>query len=77
MAEELVEAGGSLQFGVGEEFERTARFLVTMGAREGKYEQIAYALTLPAKALCDVDVPADEPRKLRRRMGKLAGLRLK
>jgi hypothetical protein len=77
VAEVLVEAGGSLQFGVGEEFEIKACVPNTVGARDRKRAQIAYALKLPAKALCGVDVPADELRELRGRMGKLAALRLK
>jgi ankyrin repeat protein len=72
VAEVLIEAGGSLEFGAGEEFR--AFVPITVAAYHGKHEQIRYALKLPAKVLCGVEVPADEVDELRGQVMKLAGL---
>jgi hypothetical protein len=74
VAEVLIEAGGSLEFGVGEEFEKKAWVPLTIGWKDGRWEQIRSALNMSAEALCGVAVPPDELDEHRRQVRKLAGL---
>jgi hypothetical protein len=60
VADELVEAGDSLGFGVGQEFEQRAVLFIGMATMERRCEQIKYVFNLSSTALCGVDVPAEE-----------------
>jgi hypothetical protein len=64
MAEMIIEAGGSLRFGMGAELDADARKWVYGATGLGRCEQVKFALALPSKALCGVDLPESEFQRL-------------